>query len=264
MKHIKLFESYNDELDDDKMAWTKHFDILSIKYSVGGDDFRLITPDHPEFNDCIQDCVESEWRKDEIEIYSVRRKQDGEIFTLGQPVYNVSLDIKNFGIADKFWPSFSQIRVDIGNGGFPLNHLFFKSSTILDMIKKGIVTSISDMPTFNEGVIQLGDTPKKLEIGDWLDVIKKYQSLTPNTSEINTIKSVAIECGANKLTLDDTNVAGTRSISIITEKIHVIIWKLEDEYWTVYTSSPPNIETRWLCDQMDELIQLLKNLLSKK
>ena len=258
MKHLKLFEAF-DEWTEDRMAWTKYFDILSIKYSVGGDDFRLIEPGHPEFDDCVQDCVESEWRKDEIEIYSVRRKEDGEIFTLGQPVFNVSLDIKNFGIADKFWPSFSQMRVDIGNGGFPLNHKFFMSSTILDLKKRGL----------NKYYAMDINESKKIDIGDWLDLIKKYPSTTPSKYEFDKFKSLADQYNVS-CQFDEKNMANTRSISIMTPENHIVIWKLEDEYWTVYVSRKPNksmtgvaAESHYMCDGFDETIELIKSLLEE-
>jgi hypothetical protein len=251
MRHIKLFEAFDefDEGIDDKMAWTKYFDILSIKYSVGGDDYRLITPDHPEFDDCVQDCVENEFHKDPIEIYSVRRKEDGEIFTLGQPIYNVSHNIKSFGIAYKFWPSFFQMRVDIGNGGFPLNHKFFMSSTIVDLKKKGI----------NKYYAMDINESKKIDMGDWLDLIKKYPSTTPNKYEFDKFKSLSDQYNVT-CQFDEKNMANTRSISIMTPEKHIIIWKLEDEYWTVYTTQP-RLESHYMCDGFDETLELVKNIL---
>lgn len=125
MKNIKLFEDFNDM---DKYSWKDYFDILLIKYSVGKGQYRLIGPDHPEFEDCVEDCIESESNKDDIEIYSVKRKNDNEIFTLGGILYSSTFD-STFGIEiTKLWPSFDQIRADFGNGGVPLNHTFFKSS----------------------------------------------------------------------------------------------------------------------------------------
>lgn len=254
MKWIKLFEAFDefDEGIDDKMAWTKYFDILSIKYSVGGDDFRLITPEHPEFDDCVQDCVENEFHKDPIEIYSVRRKEDGEVFTLGQPIYNVSHNIKSFGIADKFWPSFFQMRVDIGSSGFPLNHKFFMSSTILDLKKKGI----------NKYYAMDINESHKIDVVEWYDLIKKYPSLTPSNWEFEQIKEITQDLKVS-IHMDDPNMAGTRSITILTPYKHIIIWKLEDDYWTIYTTSSAEGETHWVCDQFDEVLDLIKQLLTK-
>lgn len=248
MRYLKLFEAFDefDEGIDDKMAWTKYFEVLSIKYSVGGDDFRLIEPGHPEFNDCIKDCVESEWKEDEIEIYSVRRKEDGEIFTLGQPVYNVAHNIKSFGIADKFWPSFFQMRVDIGNGGFPLNHLFFMSSTIVDLKKRGI----------NKYYAMDINESKKVNVADWYDLIKKYKSLTPSKWELSQIESLADQYKVST-TLDGENMAGTRSVTILSPNKHIVIWKLDDDYWTIYVSRMPDksmsghgAESHYICDWM--------------
>lgn len=257
MRYLKLFEAFDesDEGVDDPMSWTKYFEILSIKYSVGGDDFRLIEPGHPEFDDCVQDCVESEFRKDEIEIYSVRRKEDGEVFTIGQPVYNVSFDIKNFGVVDKLWPSFFQMRADIGRGGFPLNHLFFMSSTIVDLKNKGINKYYA--MDINES--HASDSYEINQV-QFYDLIKRYQSLTPTQGEFEAIKSEAEKLELGTVVFDDLNTAGTRSISILSNYQHIIIWKLEDEWWAVYNSWPMNNEAHFKCDQLSEVLDLLKHL----
>jgi hypothetical protein len=232
------------------MSWSKYFEILSIKYSVGDDDFRLIEPGHPEFDDCVQDCVESEFRKDEIEIYSVRRKEDGEVFTVGQPVYNVSFNIKNFGVVDKLWPSFDQMRADIGRGGFPLNHLFFMSSTIINLKDKGINKYYAmDINEAHASDYEIGQD-------QWYDLIKKFQSSTPTKFEFDLIKSVVEERNIGTIQEDAPNLAGTKSITI---SKNIIIWKLEDDWWSIYVSRPGK-DSYFKCDQIDEVLDLLKNL----
>jgi hypothetical protein len=247
MKYLKLFESFEDT--EDKMAWQEFFEILSFRYYVGGDQFRLIEPGHPEFNDCIQDCVESEWRKDEIEINSVRRKEDGEIFTLGKPVFNVSLDIKLFGNIDKLWPSFYQMRADIGNGGFPLNHNFFKSETSLtpELVKK-------------YGGIRESKSNYEITQDQWYDLIKRFQTLTPTKTEFDLIKSIVEERNIGTMQEDEPNLAGTKSITILSRTKNIVIWKLEDDWWSIYVSRPGNGELYLKCDQLEEVLDLLKNL----
>lgn len=104
---------------NEKMEWTKFFKILSFKYSFFEDDYRIITEKDPEFNDCIYDCIISKYKKDIVEIYSVKRLSDGEIFTVGDQLL---LDPRllatvapgeDYVKIDKIWPSFDQMRVGL-------------------------------------------------------------------------------------------------------------------------------------------------------
>jgi len=123
MKHIKLFnESF---FDNEKMEWQKNWEIVSFRYKFFKDDYKIITKSDPEFKDCLEDCLESEWREDIVEIYSVKRKSDGEIFTIGDELFD---GYKRYGEnleISKIWTSFEQMRADLGNGGGIVLHDFF-------------------------------------------------------------------------------------------------------------------------------------------
>ncbi len=126
MKYLKRF---NENKGDDYL-WEKEFKILSIKYG----DLKILSPDHSEFNDCVQDCIEHLYHEDVIEINSVQRLVDGEIFTLGDMLYmNYITDNgelvggNNVGIITKIWPSFDQMRADCGRMGVVLNHTYLVS-----------------------------------------------------------------------------------------------------------------------------------------
>lgn len=103
---------------NEKMEWTKFFKILSFKYSFFKDDYRIVTEKDPEFNDCIYDCVLYAEKKDVIEIYSVKRLSDGEIFTIGDQLL---IDGEDYAIIDKIWPSFDRMRADSGRLGIVLH-----------------------------------------------------------------------------------------------------------------------------------------------
>lgn len=129
MKYLRRFN----ESVDEKMEWTKHFKILSIKY----DDWKILKPGHIEFDECVKDCVENTYTKDPIEINSVQRISDGEIFTLGDMVSSIlstntkDNHISKYGRITKIWPSYKQMRAIIlgGNGtiGLSLNNLSNKN-----------------------------------------------------------------------------------------------------------------------------------------
>lgn len=121
---------------NEKMEWTKFFKILSFKYIFFEDDYRIITDKDPEFNDCIYDCVLSVYNKDVVEIHSVKRLSDGEIFTVGDQLlldngagpgqHGPSLPRLKDEKVGKIWPSFDQMRADINGLGLLLNHDFIK------------------------------------------------------------------------------------------------------------------------------------------
>jgi hypothetical protein len=122
MKYIRRF---NENIYE-KFLWTKEFEIMSIKY----DDWKVLTPGHPEFEDCVKDCVKSIYNEDIIEIKSVKRLEDGEVFTVGDMLYmnyitdeGENIGGKEMGVLTKIWPSFEQMRGDIGRMGIVLNHL---------------------------------------------------------------------------------------------------------------------------------------------
>ncbi len=111
-------------------------DILSFRYKFSDDDYRLIDKKDPEFDDCLKDCIKSKWKEDIVEIHSVKRKSDNEVFTIGDRIYlegyssnqtKIHLqDIRPLnGTITKIWTSFDQIRVDIGRLGTIL-HEFIK------------------------------------------------------------------------------------------------------------------------------------------
>jgi hypothetical protein len=106
---------------NEKMEWTKFFKILSFKYSFFENDYRIITEKDPEFNDCIYDCILSKYEKDIVEIYSIKRLSDGEIFTVGDQLL---LGGEDYAKIDKIWPSFEQMRADSGRLGLVLNNKF--------------------------------------------------------------------------------------------------------------------------------------------
>lgn len=108
---------------NEKMEWTKFFKILSFFEN----DYRIITEKDPEFNDCVYDCIISKYKKDIVEIYSVKRLSDGEIFTVGDQLL---LDGEDYVKIDKIWPSFDQMRADSGRLGLVLNKKFFTSMKI--------------------------------------------------------------------------------------------------------------------------------------
>lgn len=120
MKYLKRFT----ESIDEKMEWSKYFKILSIKY----DDWKILKPGHIEFDECVQDCIDNIYTKDPIEINSVQRISDGEIFTLGDMIASVlptnakDKHISKYGKITKIWPSFDQMRADIDRLGLVLNH----------------------------------------------------------------------------------------------------------------------------------------------
>jgi len=111
-----------------RMEWAKYWEIISFKYEFFKDDYRLIDKSHPEFEDCISDCVDNTYKEDPIKIHSVRRLKDGEIFTIGDVLCDRPLfdDDKPhiYGKIDKIWPSFDQMRADMGRLGSNLNNDF--------------------------------------------------------------------------------------------------------------------------------------------
>lgn len=128
MIHIK---SFNESIEEDKYEWQKNFEILSFKYSFFDDDFRIIDKSHPEYDDCVKDCVDASYRKDIVSINSVKRIKDGEVFTLGDYVENKEIKNLNLNIfldecigpITKIWPSLDQMRIDIDKLGMVLNNL---------------------------------------------------------------------------------------------------------------------------------------------
>ncbi len=121
MKHLKKFNESS--LRDEKMEWNEFFEILSFLYID-----KVINPDHPEFEDCLEDCIETKWKKDVIQINSVRRYSDGEIFTLGDTIVLDGDDGIHKMKIDKIWPSFDQMRADSGRSGIVLNREMWKVS----------------------------------------------------------------------------------------------------------------------------------------
>ena len=122
MEHLRRF---NENIDV-SFLWKKEFEVLSIKY----DDWKILKQGHSEFEDCVNDCVNNTHKEDIVEINSVKRIKDGEIFTLGDMLYmnyvSPSGQVfggKEMGILTKIWPSFEQMRGDIGRMGIVLNHL---------------------------------------------------------------------------------------------------------------------------------------------
>ncbi len=73
------------------------------------------------FNEYLNNCIKNTFKKDIIEIYSVKRLSDSEIFTIGD---DILMDTREAGVLDKIWPSFYQMRGDIGRMGIVLNHDF--------------------------------------------------------------------------------------------------------------------------------------------
>lgn len=122
MKHIRKFNESSSR--DEKMEWSEFFEILSFLYID-----KIIKPGHPEFEDCLKDCLESLWREDSIQINSVRRFSDGEIFTLGDTItldHGFGLDDNHKQVISKIWPSFDQMRADCGRSGIVLNREMWK------------------------------------------------------------------------------------------------------------------------------------------
>jgi hypothetical protein len=119
MKYLKHYKIFEESEPDDKMEFLRYFDILSIK---DGDD--IVDPTARLISICVDNGDRTE--DDNIEIYSVKRKADGEIFTVGD---NLGLSFPGNGVKPfenilKIWPSFNQIRYDSNGGGCPLNHFF--------------------------------------------------------------------------------------------------------------------------------------------
>lgn len=121
MKYIKNYY-------DSEKEWMKYFKILSFKYKIY-DDWKIINPDHPEFNGCIEDCIENSYTDELVRIFSVERISDGEVFTLGEKVCSVGFGKSSttYGSIDRIWPSFDQMRCDVGNMGMVLNNDFIRS-----------------------------------------------------------------------------------------------------------------------------------------
>lgn len=125
-KGNKMFPTYRGKINEssnEENEWRKYFQILSVKY----DNWKILTPDHIEFNDCIEDCIENAYQEDIIEIQSVKRISDGEIFSLGDTIIDsTGTSDPSFGKITKIWPSFNQMRADIGRIGIVLNNYYFK------------------------------------------------------------------------------------------------------------------------------------------
>lgn len=105
----------------EKMKWSKFFKIISFKYSFFENDYKIIDDKDPEFNYYIYDCIMSKYNKDKVEINSVKRLLDNEVFTVGDQLL---IDGDDYVKIDKIWPSFDQMRADSGRLGIILNRDF--------------------------------------------------------------------------------------------------------------------------------------------
>jgi hypothetical protein len=132
MWYIKTFESHSSKDD-----WKSKFEILSLKYSHFEDDFRIINKDDDLFDELMSDFDNSSHKKDVIEINSVLRISDGEVFTLGGILYDNPYEGDEqmrvegteefvYGKITKLWTSRDQFRADVGNMGSNLCNMFLK------------------------------------------------------------------------------------------------------------------------------------------
>ncbi len=107
----KFFEYHN-------YNYPKGFEILEFLYN----DDIIIRPGHIEYEDCIKDCLKSEFRDDVVTINKVKRLSDGAQFKVGEIIKDTHGHI--IGRISKIWILGDQVRADIGNLGLVLNNDF--------------------------------------------------------------------------------------------------------------------------------------------
>jgi hypothetical protein len=100
MKHLKLYEEVKPLREGPTKTNIKKFDPSSEK-----------GPAPPP----ISKYSEKDW-----DVLSVKRTSDGEVFSVGDLI-GLKPDNKEVGRIDRIWPSFEQMRIDIGNLGLVLN-----------------------------------------------------------------------------------------------------------------------------------------------
>lgn len=135
MKYIKTFEAKSRD------SWKSKFEILSLKYTHFEDDFRIVQKGDSLFHELISDFDESSYKKDVIEVNSVKRISDGEIFTLGGILYDNPYEFDDdmraegdnefiYGVITKLWASHDQFRADIGRMGSNLCNMFLRCKPV--------------------------------------------------------------------------------------------------------------------------------------
>jgi len=100
MKHIKIYEEVEPLREGPTKSNVKKFD----------DHMEKGAPPPP-----ISKYSEEDW-----DVLSVKRLSDGEIFSVGDLI-GLNPDNKEVGKIDRIWPSFEQMRIDVGNLGLVLN-----------------------------------------------------------------------------------------------------------------------------------------------
>ena len=115
------------------MSIYKRSDWKIISFIYNGD---VIDETHPDFNYWLEMHLNdnsfkglSRWRLpiEYANIYSVcNNKRNGEILTVGDQLKITVGSPHSIGAISCFWVSFEQMRIDIGNGGFPLSEIYGK------------------------------------------------------------------------------------------------------------------------------------------
>jgi hypothetical protein len=93
--------------------WEKSYEVIKI-----ANNGEFITKENSKFPYLLEFCVDNLHHENSTEIHSVKRLKDDKIFTLGDNL--IDMLGHDFGKITKFWPSFEQLRVDIGRGGYHL------------------------------------------------------------------------------------------------------------------------------------------------
>jgi len=90
--------------------WEKYYEVLSLVNNN-----EILTKEDSKFPFLLAFCVRNIYNDNTTYIKSVKRLKDGRIFSIGENLTDYTGH--DCGVIDKIWPSFGQMRYDIGNGG---------------------------------------------------------------------------------------------------------------------------------------------------